>query len=85
MFNVKDKLKKEMKSYVENNRDHFLKEINEWSRRIVIVEYYLSKMDVAVKKFIEDLYINHELNFKQVIIDIGKELIKMAMSVKEIQ
>lgn len=66
LINVKDKLKKEMKSYVANNRDMFLKEIDEWNRRIVTVEYYLSKMDAADRKFIEDLYINRELSFKQV-------------------
>lgn len=66
LISVKDKIKKEMESYVENNRDEFLEEVYEWNKRIVTVEYYLSKMDAADRKFIEDLYIKHELSFKQV-------------------
>lgn len=66
LISIKDEIKIKMESYVENNRDEFLEEVYEWNKRIVTVEYYLSKMDAADRKFIEDLYIKHELSFKQV-------------------
>lgn len=66
LISIKDEIKIKMESYVENNRDEFLEEVYEWNKRIVTVEYYLSKMDTADRKFIEDLYIKHELSFKQV-------------------
>lgn len=58
LISVKDKIKKEMESYVKNNRNHFMEEVDEWNKRIVTVEYYLSKMDAADRKFIEDFYYN---------------------------
>ena len=54
----KDDIKLEMKSYIQSNRDNFLEEVNEWNKRIATVEYYLSKMDTADRKFIEDFYYN---------------------------
>lgn len=54
----KDDIKLEMKSYIQSNRDNFLEEVNEWNKRIATVEHYLSKMDAADRKFIEDFYYN---------------------------
>lgn len=54
----KDEIRNEMYSYISNHRDGFLEEVNEWNKRIATVEYYLSKMDAADKKFIEDFYYN---------------------------
>lgn len=54
----KDEIRNEMYSYISNHRDGFLEEVNEWNKRIATVEHYLSKMDAADRKFIEDFYYN---------------------------
>ncbi len=66
LISIKDRIEIKMKSYAKNNRNQFLKETDEWNKRMGTVEYYLSKMEESDKEFIEDLYIKHELSFRDV-------------------
>lgn len=67
----KDDIKLEMKSYIQSNRDNFMEEVNEWNKRIATVEYYLSKLNDEDREFINDLYVEHKLKFKEVMEKYG--------------
>lgn len=66
LIDKKTKLENERNKYIKANRDQYLKEYFGVKRRIDVIEYYLSKMDNADRKFIEDLYINQDMKFSQV-------------------
>lgn len=61
----KDDIRREMISYVRENKFRFMSDVIEWNTRINTVEYYFSKMDAADRKFIEDF--NYNLSKKQVL------------------
>lgn len=71
LIQKKEDIRLKMIEYLMSNRSKFLEEVDEWNRRIVTVEYYLSKMNDEDREFINDLYVDHKMKFKSVMEKYG--------------
>lgn len=56
LITKKDELPKEIVKYVQTNEKEYLADLEFWNVRIETAEYYLNKMDLLDRKFIEDFY-----------------------------
>lgn len=66
LIQKKEDISLKMIKYVLANRSQFLEEVDEWNRRIATVKYYLSKLNDEDREFINDLYVDHKMKFKDV-------------------
>lgn len=66
LIQKKEDISLKMIKYVLANRSQFLEEVEEWNKRIATVEYYLSKLNDEDQEFINDLYVDHKMKFKDV-------------------
>lgn len=66
LIDKKTKLENERNKYIKANRDQYLKEYFSLNQRLNVIEYYLAKLASIDKEFIEDLYVNQDMKFSQV-------------------